>query len=95
MQLACGAISAGLPTLAAVISLLITGKQLSDFERRDEQCLNDRYQHFDQRFSNIDQRFDDTNHRIESSKETLRAEMFRIEQVLDARLKYIEEASRT
>jgi hypothetical protein len=34
--------------------------------------------------SHIDSRFDDT-------KETLRAEMLRVEQVMDARLKHVEE----
>ncbi len=48
----------------------------------------------DQRFAAVDQRFADTNRRIDDTKETLRAEMFRMEQVLDARLKHLEEASR-
>ena len=39
----------------------------------------------------VDQRFAETNQRIESTKEVLRAEMFRMEQVLDARLKHLEE----
>ena len=41
---------------------------------------------------NIDVRFAEINHRIEDSKDILRAEMFRIEQVLDARLKHLEES---
>jgi len=39
----------------------------------------------------VEARFNELNHRIEDSKDVLRAEMFRIEQVLDARLKHLEE----
>jgi hypothetical protein len=39
----------------------------------------------------VDQRFTETNRHIDDAKEVLRAEMYRIEQVLDARLKHLEE----
>jgi hypothetical protein len=39
----------------------------------------------------VDQRFIDTNRHIDDVKEVLRADMFRIEQVMDARLKHLEE----
>lgn len=39
----------------------------------------------------VDQRFTETNRRIDDAKEVLRAEMFRMEQVIDARLKHLEE----
>ena len=83
LQLAIAAVTAGLPTLTVLVSLLINNQRLTDFERR-----------MDQRFLDMNQRFSDTNHRIESAKETLRAEMYRMEQVLDARLKHLEEATR-
>jgi hypothetical protein len=38
----------------------------------------------------VDVRFVDTNRHIDDVKELLRAEMFRMEQVLDARLKHLE-----
>jgi len=37
------------------------------------------------------QRLTDTNRHIDDVKELLRAEMFRMEQVIDARLKHLEE----
>ena len=37
------------------------------------------------------QRLNDTNRHIDDVKDILRSEMFRIEQVLDARLKHLEE----
>jgi hypothetical protein len=39
----------------------------------------------------VDVRFADTNRHIDDVKELLRGEMFRMEQVLDARLKHLEE----
>jgi hypothetical protein len=39
----------------------------------------------------VDQRFTETNRHIDDMKDVLRSEMFRIEQVLDARLKHLEE----
>ena len=43
------------------------------------------------RLNDVNQRFADTNRHIDDVKEILRAEMFRMEQVLDARLKHLEE----
>jgi hypothetical protein len=37
------------------------------------------------------QRLNDTNRHIDDVKELLRAEMYRMEQVIDARLKHLEE----
>jgi hypothetical protein len=39
----------------------------------------------------VDVRFADTNRHIDDVKELLRGEMFRMEQVIDARLKHVEE----
>jgi hypothetical protein len=39
----------------------------------------------------VDVRFADTNRHIDDVKDLLRGEMFRMEQVIDARLKHVEE----
>jgi hypothetical protein len=39
----------------------------------------------------VDARFADTNRHIDDGKDLLRSEMFRMEQVIDARLKHLEE----
>jgi len=39
----------------------------------------------------VDTRFADTNRHIDDVKDLLRGEMFRMEQVIDARLKHLEE----
>jgi len=40
------------------------------------------------------QRLNDTNRHIDDVKEVLRSEMYRIEQVFDARLRHLEDATR-
>jgi hypothetical protein len=72
--------AAAFPTFAVLIGILINNQRLSDVNQR----LND--------FSrSVDQRFTETNRHIDDMKDVLRSEMFRIEQVLDARLKHLEE----
>ena len=45
----------------------------------------------DQRFDGIYQRFDGVNRRFDDMRDLWRAELRRVEEVLDARLKHIEE----
>ncbi len=66
VQVIIAAVSAGLPTLTVLVSLLINNQRLGDFEKR------------------MDQRFGE-------QRDLLRSEMFRIEQVLDVRLKHLDE----
>ena len=44
--------------------------------------------------SHMDQGFNSLDRRIEEAKETLRAELRRVEEVVDARLKHLEERDR-
>jgi hypothetical protein len=41
--------------------------------------------------SDMNRRFDDVNNRIADTRDLLRAEFLRVEQVLDARVKHLEE----
>ncbi len=76
--------TAAFPTFAVLIGILINNQRLNDFARAVDQRMND--------FARtVDVRFADTNRHIDDVKETLRAEMFRMEQVIDARLKHLEE----
>ncbi len=68
------------PTVAVLMGILIDNVRLADFARA------------------IDVRFVDTNRHIDDVKDVLRGEiervrgeMFRMEQVFDARLKHLEE----
>jgi hypothetical protein len=55
------------------------------------QRFDDTNRRFDDRFDDLSRRIEDTNRRIEDTRDLLRAEFLRVEQVLDARVKHLEE----
>jgi hypothetical protein len=72
---------ASLPTaLTVLIGILINNARLGDLNARMGELRAD----MNRRFDEVDRRFDDL-------KELWRSELHRVEQVLDARLKHIEE----
>lgn len=72
--------AAAFPTIAVLLGILINNQRLSDLARN-----------LDIRFAETNRRIDGVDRRIEDAKDVLRAEMFRTGQVLDARLKHLEE----
>ena len=78
VQVVLAVVSAGLPTLTVLVSLPINNQRLSDFEKRMDQRFGDPEKRTDQRFGEL--------------RDLLRSEIFRIEQVLDVRLKHVEHA---
>jgi hypothetical protein len=52
--------------------------------------MNARFHSFDEKFKSIDQRFDAINQRFDDMRDLWRAELHRVEEVLDARLKHLE-----
>jgi hypothetical protein len=72
---------ATLPNVIAVmIGILINNARLGDLR------------HFiDHRFNQVDQRFDHVDRRFDDMKDMWRSELHRVEEVLDARLKHLEE----
>jgi hypothetical protein len=73
-------LTATIPTLAVLIGILVNNSRLSDL-RSD----------MNRRFDDINRRIEDMNRRIEDTRDLLRAEFIRVEQVLDARVKHLEE----
>ena len=80
-------ISATLPTLAVLIGILVNNSRLSDLR-----SFNDK------RFDDVDRRFDDVNRRFDEMRDYIRvtserhdANLRRVEEVIDARLKHLEE----
>jgi hypothetical protein len=65
-QLVVAAVSAGLPTLTVLVSILLNNQRLTDLKV-----------HLDQRLS--------------EHRDLFRSELYRVEQVMDARLKHLEE----
>ncbi len=83
------------PTMITVlVGILMNNSRLTDMNGRLDDVnrrfdsLNDRLgdlrNHMDSRFNAVDQRFDDT-------RDMWRSELHRVEEILDARLKHIEE----
>jgi hypothetical protein len=74
----------GLPIFvnAAMFGLLVMymNARLDSIERR-----------FDARFEGVDRRFDAINQRFDDMRDLWRAGLHRVEEVLDARLKHIEQ----
>jgi hypothetical protein len=75
------ALLAGIPTMATVlIGILINNSRLNDMNGR----ISDLRSHLDTLFSHVDTRFDDMRVMWQS-------ELHRVEEVLDARLRHLEE----
>jgi hypothetical protein len=73
-------LTVGLPSLAVLIGILVNNSRFGDFNNRLSEIRSD-----------MNRRFDDMNRRIDDTRDLLRAEFFRVEQVMDARLKHLEE----
>ena len=72
---------ASLPTMRAVlIGILLNNARLSNVDSR----LGEFRSHIDTRFNDVDRRFEDM-------KEMWRTELHRVDEVLDARLKHLED----
>ena len=74
------ALSIGVPTLAVLIGILMNNNRLSDL-RADMNTLR----------ADMNTQFTHVDHRLDDLKEMWRSELHRVEEVLDARLKHLEE----
>jgi hypothetical protein len=81
---------ASAPTMITVlIGILINNARLGDLRHHMEARFND----VGRRFNEVDRRFDRVDNRFDDMKEIWRSELHRVEEVLDARLKHLEERS--
>jgi len=79
---------ASAPTMVTVlIGILINNARLGDLRYYMEARFND----VDRRFNEVDRRFDRVDSRFDDMKDMWRSELHRVEEVLDARLKHLEE----
>jgi len=69
-----------LSIVVVLIGILLNNSRLGDVNAR----ITELRSHMDDKFAHVDDRFDD-------SKDMWRAELRRVEEVLDARLKHLEE----
>ena len=76
---------ATVPTMITVlIGILINNARLSDLRSSVDGRFSDLHSYMDLRFNDVDRR-------LEEMKEIWRSELHRVEGVLDARLKHLEE----
>jgi hypothetical protein len=66
--------------ITVLIGILINNARLGDLRH-----------YMDARFNEIDRRFDRVDSRFEEMQDLWRSELHRVEEVLDARLKHLEE----
>jgi hypothetical protein len=79
---------AAVPTMLAVlVGILINNSRLSDTNANIRELRG----HMDARFTDVDHRFDDVDRRFDEMRDLWRSELYRVEQVIDARLKHLEE----
>jgi len=83
---------AAAPTMITVlIGILINNARLGDLRH----YMDARFNEVDRRFNDVDRRFEDLDRkmdlRFEDAKAVWRSELHRVEEVLDARLKHLEE----
>jgi hypothetical protein len=73
--------------LTVLIGILLNNARLGDVNSR----LGELRSHIDGRFNDVDRRFDGVDRRFEEMKEMWRTGLHRVEEVLDARLKHLED----
>ena len=84
-------LTVGVPTIAVLIGILVNNSRLGDMDRHMNGRLGDMNSRIDDinaRMSEMRSHFDG---RIDELKETWRAELRRVEEVLDARLTNMEQ----
>lgn len=86
---------ASAPTMLAVLlGILVNNSRLSDLRAYMDGRFNDvgsRFNGVDTRFNSVEARFTSLEERLDEMKEIWRSELRRVEEVLDARLKHLEE----
>ena len=79
---------ATVPTMLAVlVGILINNSRLNDTNASIRELRG----HMDARFTDVDHRFDGVDRRFDEMRDLWRSELYRVEQVIDARLKHLEE----
>jgi len=79
---------ASVPTMLAVlVGILVNNSRLGDTNAR----ISDTNAHISELRGHMDSRFNDVDRRFDEMRDLWRSELYRVEQVIDARLKHLEE----
>lgn len=84
-------LTATIPTLAVLIGILVNNSRLSDLRSDMDRRFDDTNRRLEDTNRRFEDRFDGMSRRLEDTRDLLRAEFLRVEQVLDARFKHLEE----
>ena len=94
-------ITAGLPLAAVVIAMVRNEIGLAGVERHLsgrigslEKVIDARFAAVDQRFASVNERFASLEKLIDARFEAARQDLLRVEQVMDARIKHLEDQNR-
>jgi len=86
------AMLASVPTMLVVlIGILLNNSRLSDLRSDLNGRISELRSQMDTRFNDVNVRFDNVDRRFDEMKDLWRSELHRVEEVLDARLKHLEE----
>jgi len=86
------AMLAPVPTMLVVlIGILLNNSRLSDLRSDLNGRISELRSQMDTRFNDVNVRFDNVDRRFDEMKDLWRSELHRVEEVLDARLKHLEE----
>ena len=86
-QLLTIALAAAPTMLAVLVGILINNSRLNDTNTRIAELRI----HMDTRFTDVERRFDGVDRRFDEMRDLWRSELHRVEEVLDARLKHLED----
>ena len=91
-------ISMSIPTLVVLTGILVNNSRLSDLRSDVNKDfgnmrvdMNNLRADMNRRFDEVDRRFAEMDRRFGELKELWRSELHRVEEILDARLKHLEE----
>ena len=90
-QLLAIALAAAPTMITVLIGILINNARLGDMKGDVNSRFDDLRHYIGTRFNQVDQRCDEVDRRFDDMKDVWRSELHRVEEVLDARLKHLEE----
>jgi methyl-accepting chemotaxis protein len=79
-----------LPSIGVLLVWLQNNARFNGIDGKFE-GVNQRFEQVNQRFEQVNQRFEQVNQRFDDMRDLWRAELRRVEEVIDARLKHLEE----
>ena len=93
-QLLSIALAAAPTMLAVLVGILINNSRLNDTNTRIAELrihMDTRFTDVERRFDGVDRSFDGVDRRFDEMRDLWRSELHRVEEVLDARLKHLED----